>query len=65
MISFIIKLEDMLKKSEYEDWEIIYLPEEDGYILKLDGDSIFMSNVKMINNEYGIFIKLGGIDLND
>lgn len=60
MINFIIKLEDMLKKSEYEDWEIMYLPEEDGYILKLDGDSIFMSNIKMINNEYGIFIKLGG-----
>lgn len=59
MINFIIKLEDILKKSEYEDWEIMYLPEEDGYILKLDGDSIFMSNVKMINNEYGIFIKLG------
>lgn len=59
MINFIIKLEDILKKSEYEDWEIMYLPEEDGYILKLDGDSIFMSNVKTINNEYGIFIKLG------
>lgn len=59
MINFIIKLEDILKKSEYEDWEIMYLPEEDGYILKLDGDSIFMSNVKMMNNEYGIFIKLG------
>lgn len=60
MINFIIKLEDMLKKSEYEDWEIMYLPEKDGYILKLDGNSIFMSNVKTINNEYGIFIKLGG-----
>ena len=50
MINFIIKLEDMLKKSEYEDWEIIYLPEKDGYMLKLDGDSIFMSNIKTINS---------------
>ena len=50
MINFIIKLEDMLKKSEYEDWEIMYLPENDGYILKLDGDSIFMSNIKTINS---------------
>ena len=49
MINFIIKLEDMLKKSEYEDWEIMYLPEY-GYILKLDGDSIFMSNIKTINS---------------
>ena len=59
MINFIIKLEDMLKQSEYEDWEIMYLPENGGYMLKLDGDSIFMSNVKTINNEYGVFIKLG------
>ena len=50
MINFIIKLEDMLKKSEYEDWEIMYLPEKDGYILKLDGDSIFMSSIKTINS---------------
>ena len=50
MINFIIKLEDMLKQSEYEDWEIMYLPEKDGYILKLDGDSIFMSNIKTINS---------------
>lgn len=58
MINFIIKLEDMLKKSGYEDWEIMYLPEY-GYILKLDGDSIFMSNIKTINNESDILIKLG------
>ena len=50
MINFIIKLEDILKKSEYEDWEIMYLPEKDEYILKLDGDSIFMSNIKTINS---------------
>ena len=60
MINFIIKLEDMLKKSGYKDWEIMYLPEQDGYILNLNGDSIFMSNVKTINNEYGVFIKLEG-----
>ena len=59
MINFIIKLEDMLKKSEYEDWEIMYIPENGGYMLKLDGDSIFMSNINTINNEYCIFIKLG------
>ena len=58
MTNFIIKLEDMLKKSEYEDWEIMYFPEY-GYILKLDGDSIFMSNIKTINNESDISIKLG------
>ena len=46
MISFIIKLEDMLKQSGYEDWEIMYLPEKDGYILKLDGDSIFISKYR-------------------
>lgn len=59
MISFIVKLEDMLKQSGYEDWEIMYLPENGGYMLKLDGDSIFMSNINTINNEYCIFIKLG------
>lgn len=59
MIKFIMKLEDMLKQSKYEDWEIMYLPENGGYILKLDGDSIFMSNINTINNEYCIFIKLG------
>lgn len=53
MITFITKLEDMLKMSGYEDWEIMYLPEEDGYVLKLDGDAIFMCNVskKEKNND--------------
>lgn len=46
MIDFIIKLEDMLKLSGYEDWELMYIPEYDGYLLKLDGDAIFMTNVK-------------------
>ena len=45
MTDFIIKLEDMLKASGYENWEIIYAPEHHGYILKLDGDVIFMMNI--------------------
>lgn len=28
MIDFIVKLEDMLKQSGYEDWEIEYFPNE-------------------------------------
>lgn len=46
MIDFIIKLEDMLKLSGREDWKIIYMPDLGGYILKLDGDSIFMCDAK-------------------
>ena len=46
MIDFIIKLEDMLKLSGREDWEIIYMPDLDGYILKLDDDAIFMCDAK-------------------
>lgn len=45
MIDFIVKLEDMLKNSGYEDWEIIHAPEHHGYILKLDEDAIFMMNI--------------------
>ena len=45
MIDFIIKLEDMLKLSGYPDWEIRYMPDEDGYILKLDDRVIFMRDV--------------------
>lgn len=45
MIDFIVKLEDMLKASGYEDWEIIYVPEHHGYILKLDEDAIFMMKI--------------------
>lgn len=45
MIDFIIKLEDMLKLSGYPDWEIRYMPDEDGYILKLDDHVIFMLDV--------------------
>lgn len=53
MIDFIIKLEDMLNISGYEDWEIIYLPDEDGYVLKLDGDAIFMCDVSKKAEEEG------------
>lgn len=42
MIDFIVKLEDMLKQSGYEDWEISYFPQERAYVLKLDNDTIFM-----------------------
>lgn len=45
MIDFIIKLEDMLNMAGCEDWEIMYLPDKDGYVLKLDGDAIFMCDV--------------------
>lgn len=54
MIDFIIKLEDMLKLSGYEDWELMYVPEHDGYVLKLDGDAIFMTNVKEKKNDFRI-----------
>lgn len=45
MIDFIVKLEDMLRQSGYEDWEIRYLPTEKAYSLKLDGDTILMREV--------------------
>lgn len=45
MINFIVKLEDMLKMSGYEDWEIRYLPEEKAYALKLDDDIILMKEI--------------------
>lgn len=43
MISFVCKLEDMLRNSGYEDWEIMYIPDLHGYILKLDGEAIYMT----------------------
>lgn len=45
MIDFIVKLEAMLNNSGYEDWEIMYKPEYEGYLVKLDDDAIFMSKV--------------------
>ena len=45
MIDFIVKLEDMLRLSEYKDWEIRYLPKEKAYSTELDGDSILMREV--------------------
>ena len=44
MIDFIIKLEDMLTNSGHEGWEITYIPQAKGYLLKLDGDVIFMTS---------------------
>lgn len=45
MSGFVVKLEDMLRNSGIEDWEIMYDPTVGGYILKLDGDVIFMTKV--------------------
>lgn len=42
MIDFIIKLEDMLRLSGYEDWEIMYSPKEHSYVLIFDDDTIIM-----------------------
>lgn len=51
MIDFVVKLEDMLKQSGYEDWEIRYFPNEKAYVLKFDGDTIFMRKVTRNENE--------------
>lgn len=51
MIDFIIKLENMLEQSGYEDWEIRYHPEEKIYSLTLDGDVVFMRKVTSKENE--------------
>ena len=45
MIDFIIKLEDMLKTSGIQDWEIEYITQTGGYLLKTDGDVIYMKKV--------------------
>ena len=39
-------LEDLLKYLGIEDWELIYVPDLEGYILKLNGDMIYMFNAK-------------------
>lgn len=46
MIDFIVKLEEILKNSGNEDWEIKYVPEKDGYLLRLDEDYILMTKVE-------------------
>ena len=46
MIDFIIKLEDMLNLAGHEDWEIHYMPEFKGYLLKLDDHVVFMCDAK-------------------
>ncbi len=48
MIDFIAKLEDMLRFSGYEDYEIKYIPSHDAYILELDGDTIVMTDATSI-----------------
>lgn len=48
MIDFISKLEDMLRFSGYEDYEIKRMPSYDAYILELDGDTIIMANAASI-----------------
>lgn len=50
MINFIVKLEDMLKTSGCEDYEIQYLPKEKAYCLTLDGDTIFMKKIVRKDN---------------
>lgn len=50
-IDFIVKLEDMLKQSGYEDWEIRYFPNEKAYVLKFDGDTVLMRKVTGKENE--------------
>lgn len=47
MIDFIVKLEDMLKLSGYEDWEIRYLPEERAYMLRLDDDTVIIKDKEL------------------
>lgn len=42
MINFIVMLEDMLRNSGRDDWELIYLPEVKAYVLKIDGTRIYL-----------------------
>ena len=53
MIDFVVKLEDLLRQSGYadEDWEIRYFPNEKAYVLKFDGNTIFMRKVTGKENE--------------
>ena len=45
MIDILIKLEDALVMSEI-DYEFVYVPDCNGYILRIDGDKLFISNIK-------------------
>lgn len=45
MFDFIVKLEEILKISGNEDWGIKYVPEKDGYLVRLDEDFILMTKV--------------------
>lgn len=46
MIDFIVKLEEILKNSGNEDWEIKYVLEERGYVIRLDDNYILMTKVE-------------------
>lgn len=45
MIDFIVKLENALSMAGIE-WETIYLPEPKAYVLKIDGDAVYLLPVK-------------------
>ena len=51
MIDFIIKLENMLEQSGYEDWEIRYHPDKKIYSLTLDDVVVFMRKFTSKENE--------------
>lgn len=53
MIDFIMKLENILMQSEYENWEIQYDPTECDWILKLDGDAVVMRKFTGKENNNG------------
>jgi len=53
MIDFIIKLEDMLRMSGHEDWELRYIPSVDAYSLTLDDQKVFIMSDTVANKEFG------------
>lgn len=53
MIDLMVKLEDMLRYSGYEDWEIRYLPDVDVYSLTLNGEKVFIMPNRVAEKEFG------------
>lgn len=51
MSNFCVKLEDILRNSGYDDWELRYDPDVEGYFLKLDGEVIFMTKIGNMKKE--------------
>lgn len=47
MSDIIVKLEDMLKASGIQDWRFRYVPQTGGYLLRIDGDTIYMKKVSV------------------